>query len=181
MDDILRIDGSLSELMRLTMSQRVHDARAKASGVALSRTGLRLLSTVDDIGPVSVSRLADLMDVSQPTASRSLVQLEEDGLVRRAGDPADGRVVVYAITPKGRRTRQRLRDYMRVQLAEALAGMGDDRLHELADMLEDFVERLYTSGQGRPGEPAAERGAGSVSRRRGGGRRSRDTAGSTAG
>lgn len=155
-DDIVRIEASLAELMRLTTSQRVHEARARASGIHLSRTGLRLLATVDDLGPVSVSRLARLMDVSQPTASRSLVQLEEEGLVRRAGDPADGRVVVYAVTPKGRRTRQRMRDFMRRQLTAALDGMPGERRGLLAGLLEDLVERLYTSGP-QPAPDAADR------------------------
>lgn len=150
-DDIRRIDAALSELMRLTQSQRIHDSRARATGVHLSRTLSRLLSTVDDLGPVSVSRLAAVMDVSQPTASRSLLQLEEEGYVARAGDPADGRVVMYAVTAKGRRARQRLREHMREQMAAALEGMTDARRAELADLLGDFVERLYNAGQ----KPAA--------------------------
>lgn len=171
-DDILRIESSLSELMRLTTSQRVHDARAKASGIPLSRTNLRLLGTVDDLGPVSVSKLAGLMDVSQPTASRSLVQLEEEGLVARAGDPADGRVVMYAVTAKGRRTRQRLREFMRRQLVEALEGMSEARRGELASLLEDFVDRLYSAGppvsagprraQAVSAAPSRTRGSGST-------------------
>jgi DNA-binding MarR family transcriptional regulator len=147
-DDIRRIDTALSELMRLTQSQRIHDSRARATGVHLSRTLSRLLATVDDLGPVSVSRLAAVMDVSQPTASRSLLQLEEEGYVARAGDPADGRVVMYAVTATGRRARQRLRDHMREQMAAALDGMSDTRRAELADLLSDFVERLYSAGDG---------------------------------
>ncbi|HVA61087.1 MAG TPA: MarR family transcriptional regulator [Mycobacteriales bacterium] len=160
--DIRRIDAALSELMRLTMSPRVHEARARASGVQLSRANFRLLSTVADSGPISVSRLAALLDVSQPTASRSLLQLEEEGLLARAGDPADRRVVVYAATPAGRRTRQRLRDHMRRQLAASLASMTDARRRSLANLLEDLVGRLYSAGASAGSTGTARR---AVSRR----------------
>ncbi len=162
-DDIRRIDSSLSELMRLTTSQRIHDNRARATGVHLSRTLSRLLATVDELGPVSVSRLAAVMDVSQPTASRSLLHLEEEGYVARAGDPADGRVVMYAVTSRGRRARQRLRDHMREQMAAALEGMSEQRRGQLAELLADFVERLYHAG-GTAAATGRGRTAGRVSR-----------------
>src|SRR5947209_2847637 len=88
--DLDRIEQALTDLVRLTSSARVHDARVRGSGVTISRTHLRFLSAVEELGPVSVSKLATRMDLSQPTASRALQQLEADGYVERTADPADG-------------------------------------------------------------------------------------------
>lgn len=139
---VLRIEQSLAELQRLVGSARLHEQRVRATGVQLSRTTFRLLAELTDRGAVSVSRLASLMDVSQPTASRILAQLEEDGLVSRAGDPDDGRVVVYQASAKGRRAVQRMRDEMRTQMAASLAGLTDRRTREIADALDEIVERM---------------------------------------
>jgi DNA-binding MarR family transcriptional regulator len=140
--ELLRIEHAVGELLRLTASPRVHEALVTATGVTISRTNSRLLAYVEERGPISVSKIAAVLDVSQPTASRSLQQLEEEGLVTRASDPDDGRVVVYAVTPKGRKARHKLRRHMHDQLAIALADLNGDRTAEIADALDELVDRL---------------------------------------
>lgn len=142
-----RIGDAIGDLVRLTHSARVHDRRVRATGIEISRTDIRLLSRVDADGPVSVSKIAAALDVSQPTASRSLLHLEQEGYVARTPDPADGRVVRYAVTGKGRRALAKLRGHMDAQMAAALAAMAPDDRGALAELLEEFVTRLR-------GEPA---------------------------
>ncbi|MFL6239440.1 MAG: MarR family winged helix-turn-helix transcriptional regulator [Actinomycetes bacterium] len=139
---LVRIENAVGELLRLTASSRVHEALVSATGIAISRTNSRLLAYVEERGPISVSKIAAVLDVSQPTASRSLQQLEEEGLVARESDPADGRVVVYAVTQKGRKARQKLRQHMHDQLGVALSELDDDRTTEIADALDELVDRL---------------------------------------
>jgi DNA-binding MarR family transcriptional regulator len=140
--DLGRIEQALSDLVRLTASARVHDARVRGSGVAISRTHLRFLDAVEELGPVSVSKVASRMDLSQPTASRALQQLEIDGYVERASDPADGRVAFYSATPAGREAHQAMRRFMAGQLTEALRDMRPQRRAELAELLAELVSRL---------------------------------------
>jgi DNA-binding MarR family transcriptional regulator len=141
-EQLQRIENAVGELLRLTASPRVHEALVTATGVAISRTNSRLLAYVEERGPISVSKIAAVLDVSQPTASRSLQQLEEEGLVTRESDPDDGRLVVYAVTPKGRKARQKLRQHMHDQLTVALTELTDDRTTEIADALDELVDRL---------------------------------------
>jgi DNA-binding MarR family transcriptional regulator len=140
--DLARIEHAVGELIRLSGSRRVHDARMRAVGLSLSRTELRFLGRLDDAGASSVSSLADALDVSQPTASRSLRTLEDDGYVTRRPHSGDGRVAIYAITAKGRKERNRLVEYMHTQLADALAGLPARRRRELAAALSELVDRL---------------------------------------
>jgi DNA-binding MarR family transcriptional regulator len=140
--DLSRIEQALSDLVRLSSSARVHDARVRGSGVAISRTDLRFLSAVEELGPVSVSRVASRMDLSQPTASRALQHLEIDGYVERTSDPDDGRVAVYSATEAGHRAHETMRDFMASQLTEALRDMRPERQSELAELLGELVSRL---------------------------------------
>jgi DNA-binding MarR family transcriptional regulator len=140
--DLSRIEQALSDLVRLTSSTRVHDARVRGSGVDISRTHLRFLDAVEELGPVSVSKVATRMDLSQPTASRALQQLEIDGYVERASDPADGRVAFYSPTPSGREALATMRRFMAGQLTEALRDMRPQRRGELAELLTELVSRL---------------------------------------
>jgi DNA-binding MarR family transcriptional regulator len=144
--DVARIERAIAELQRLSDSRRLHEARMRSLGLGLSRTELRFLHRLDDLGPLAVSRLADALDVSQPTASRALHRLEEEGLVTRAPAADDGRVAIYALTPKGRRARRRVLDFTRGQLADSLAGLPTRRRHELADALDELVGRLQRGG-----------------------------------
>jgi DNA-binding MarR family transcriptional regulator len=151
--DLDRIEHALSDLVRLTSSARLHDARVRGSGVTISRTNLRFLSAVEELGPVSVSKLASRMDLSQPTASRALQQLELDGFVERAADPSDGRVAYYSITKGGTEANQRMRAFMASQLAEALRDLKDDRRHEIAGALAELVALLSKPAPTTPTNP----------------------------
>src|SRR5919112_2102736 len=99
LSDLVR---ALNELYRLSGSARVHADTVRSTGVAITQTGLRLLSLIADTPRISASDLAAALDVSQPTASRVLQQLESDRYVVRHQSDSDGRVSHYVATPKGK-------------------------------------------------------------------------------
>jgi DNA-binding MarR family transcriptional regulator len=71
------------------------------------RTGLtmsdgRCLTTIGAFGPLSVKELADKANLNKGQASRAAQALVEQGLVRKADHPEDGRGVVLTLTPAGR-------------------------------------------------------------------------------
>lgn len=140
--DLVRIERAIGELWRVSSSRRVHEARMATLGLDLSRTEQRFLRRLNEQGALAVSALADELDVSQPTASRSLRRLEQAGLVTRGGDATDGRVARYQLTAKGRRVWRRLHGYMHDQLAAALADLPPRRCHDLALLLEELTTRL---------------------------------------
>jgi DNA-binding MarR family transcriptional regulator len=82
------------------------------------------------------------MDLSQPTASRALQQLESDGYVQRTSDPADGRVAFYSVTAGGLAAHQRMRTFMASQLADALRELPPARRREIAGALSELVQLL---------------------------------------
>lgn len=134
---------ALNDLYRLSGSARFHQQTVAATGVSVSRSGLRFLSLVADGGPVSATRLAAGLDLSQPTASRVLQSLEHEGLVRRQADDHDGRVSLYLVTAKGRRAIEKVHRYHVDTLTEALADVEPQRRIALAGAVTELVQRLH--------------------------------------
>ena len=134
---------ALNALTRLASSPRFHEVTVRATGVRVSRSGLRFLSLVADTGPVSGSQLAEALDLSQPTASRTLQSLEAEGLVARQASRSDGRVSYYVATAKGRKALEKVHAFHVRQLAEAFADVAPDRRAALADAVTELVRRLH--------------------------------------
>jgi DNA-binding MarR family transcriptional regulator len=107
--------------------------------------GIRILSLLDEQGPLGVTALADADRSSQPTVSGAVRQLEEEGWVAKKADPADARRALVELTPKGR---QRLLDARRDNgraVAERLARTGhtsDDVAHAVAVLRDVMKEQL---------------------------------------
>ncbi len=137
---VVAVADALSELFRLAGSRRVHEQRRRRSGVALSRPGWELLRRADDLGPITVTELANQAAMSMGAASRTVSELEADGLVLRRTDRDDGRVVQVEATPKGRRARARFQAEMHAELRAALGHW--DTVD--ASMLSALLGRLVT-------------------------------------
>ena len=133
---------ALNALNRLSSSARFHEETVRGTGVRVTRSGLRFLSLVADVGPVSGSRLAEALDLSQPTASRTLQSLETEGLVARQPSSSDGRVSYYVATGKGRRALAKVHAFHVRQLDAALSDVEPGRRAALADALTDLVRHL---------------------------------------
>lgn len=135
--------GALNELYRLASSPRFHADTVEATGVQVTRTGLKFLSLVSDSPGIGATQLAAALDVSQPTASRVLQQLEGDGLVTRRTSDSDGRASHYVTTRRGARALERVHAYHVAQLTSALADVDGARRDELAHAVTDLVSRLH--------------------------------------
>ena len=146
-DTLSELAHALNDLYRLSGSARFHEQTVAATGVAVSRTGLHFLSLVADTGPVSASRLALALDVSQPTASRVLQHLESEGLVSRQADDKDGRVSHYLVTAAGRRALDKVHRYHVDTLTDALADVDPHRRAALAGAVTELVQRLHPHRQ----------------------------------
>lgn len=134
---------ALNELYRLSSSARFHADTVSATGVEVSRTGLAFLSLVNDSARISASRLAAALDVSQPTASRVLQQLEEAGLVTRLASDSDGRVSHYVATRSGKRALEKVHAYHVSTLMTALAEVEPGRREDLAAAVTELVHCLH--------------------------------------
>ena len=146
-------------MSRRATADRLHSAaihllrRVRASDVetGLSPSRLSVLSVLVFGGPRTPSELAAAEQVRLPTISALVRGLEEDGLVRRAADPSDGRVVRLSATAKGRRILERGRERRLDNLEQLLETLSREELRVLAEASE-ILDRAV-SGRGRA--PAA--------------------------
>ncbi|WP_414690856.1 MarR family winged helix-turn-helix transcriptional regulator [Nocardioides sp.] len=71
--------------------------------------GMRVLSLLDEHGPLGITRLADLDRSAQPSMSGAVADLVERGWVTKAPNPDDARATVVALTDVGRAELDRIR------------------------------------------------------------------------
>jgi DNA-binding MarR family transcriptional regulator len=89
------------------------------SGASLAQG--RTLATLERDGPRSLTELAAIEQVSQPSMSYLVSRLELKGHVRRSADSDDGRIAVVSITGAGRGALRHLLKPRTKLLAEHLA------------------------------------------------------------
>lgn len=102
---------------------------------------LSALAAIEKHGPISVTALADREMVRPATMSRMVSALVDDGLAKRLEDKTDGRGVLVASTPKGKRAFQRAHQQRLQQLSEALSALPPDQLSAMRG-LASALERL---------------------------------------
>ena len=77
------------------------DAQVRAAG--LSSIEWRVLATLHDSEPLTISQLAREVLSKQPTVTKLVQRMCEQGWLRLLADPADQRRTLVAATPAGRR------------------------------------------------------------------------------
>jgi DNA-binding MarR family transcriptional regulator len=124
-----RLDDVVIALRRL--------ATPPASGLSLSAAGT--LARLRDGGPQRLTALAAAEGTTQPAMTGMVARLEAQGLVRRDGDPDDGRAVLLSLTPAGADLLARRRAERADRLAGPLTGLDPDDLRAIADALPALI------------------------------------------
>jgi len=95
---------------------------------SLSLIHLHVLSAVEADGPLPMSHLAEMLDVSVASATGIVDRMEERGLVERGRSQTDRRVVLVHVTETGRAIFRDLTEHRRRKLTGLLARLADDEL-----------------------------------------------------
>jgi DNA-binding MarR family transcriptional regulator len=113
----------------------------------LTRAEGGLLSTLT-AGPRRITELAATEVLAQPTVTQLVDRLEKRGLVVRARDRRDRRVVLVSITPDGREELERTREEYRIALRAAAADLPAEDVEALVAATR-VLERLIDAVQER--------------------------------
>ena len=126
------------------LAQQLDDAVVGLRAATLPRAGLSLtaaatLARLQRSGPARLTELASAEGVSQPSMTALIARLADQGLVRRAADPHDGRAVVLTLTPAGGEVLAQRRAERTRQITGPLAGLSDDDVRRIADALPALI------------------------------------------
>jgi DNA-binding MarR family transcriptional regulator len=132
----------LATRLRLAVTRTARRLRQEGT-VGFTASQGALLATIERHGPLTPSELAQRERVQRPTVTRMLARLEEDGIVQRAADPADGRSFLVSLTPAGLELLYEVRSRKDAYLARRLNELDDEErtaLARAADVLEHLLE-----------------------------------------
>ena len=102
--------------------------RLRSAGGGLSHGLLSALATVSKDGPMRLAELAQIEQVSAPSTTRLVAELEAQGLVSRRPDPDDGRAVLISVTAAGSDTVVRVRSARGAMVQELFGQLSDDEV-----------------------------------------------------
>ena len=136
------------------VADRLHSAaihllrrlRRQDDAMGLTAARASALSILVFGGPATLTTLARAEQVSAPTMTRLVLGMERDGLVRRAADEHDGRVVWLQATAKGTRLLHEGRRRRVAALTEDLDTLSAADRATLAAAA-DILERMLARGQ----------------------------------
>jgi DNA-binding MarR family transcriptional regulator len=109
------------------------EARVRAAG--LSFIEWRVLATLHDSPPLPVSRLAHEVLSKQPTVTKLVQRMSEQGLLALQADAADQRRTLVAATARGRRLVRPLVDEARAHESRLLGALSGSETAALKSLL----------------------------------------------
>jgi len=120
-------DDLLDELTSWPPGERVGLFRKWHQG-AFSLIQLNVVAVLEAQGPLSMSRLAEALDVSVASATGIVDRMEHRGLVARRHEEDDRRVVVVSLAEAGTHVFRDMAAHRREHLGRLLAELTEDEL-----------------------------------------------------
>ena len=115
------------------------DAQVRARG--LSSIEWRVLATLHDGDPLTVSQLAQEVLSKQPTVTKLVQRMADQGWVALHADASDQRRTLVKVTPAGRRLVKPLVEAAREHEARILRSLGATEKAALRKLLEKITQQ----------------------------------------
>jgi DNA-binding MarR family transcriptional regulator len=141
-------------LRAVAFAEPLQAAVREKYGVRLA--GLRALRILRDLGRVPISRFAEALSIPRSTATGVVDRLEERGLVERAFDPVDRRMINIRITARGLAALEDRALIERSTIGERIRALAPGQQQLLAALLEAII------GDGTFAGPSAAETAGAM-------------------
>ena len=137
--------GFAQDYLAYLLARASHEISAEfheqvlASGLSVMQW--RVLASLSDGPPLSIGTLADIVLAQQPTATKLVARMVEEGLIQRQPHPKDKRSVLVTLTPLGKSKATPLLKKARAHEAQVLARLPDADTAALKDILRRWIEQ----------------------------------------
>lgn len=148
-DELDNIETVLTNLHRTMFQFRAWERLQRDSGITLDRASATLLKAVSRCDkPCRLHDIAQLLAIEAPSASRTVQQLEQAGLLERTADKSDRRASNLMPTAAGLALLHKLRQARRKRLAAALADWSAADRQQLATLIQNFGNSIENTTEG---------------------------------
>ena len=136
--DSERVVSELLTASRLLVAIAARSLAAVEESLTLPQ--YRMLVVLDAQGPVSLARMAELLDVNPSTALRMVERLSMAGMVEKIRNPKNRREVLLRPTPSGWQVVRQVNENRRKQLASIVEALDEQSRGDLITALRKFTE-----------------------------------------
>lgn len=140
------VDSYLPALLAQAAQLISTEFHAIVQANGLSVLEWRVLATLADSGPLTIGNLAQKSVSKQPTVTRLLDRMEQQGYVERLADESDRRLTLVRMTRSGKKVIATLIRKARAHEAAVLAPIGTERSLLLKGVLQELIARHRASG-----------------------------------
>jgi DNA-binding MarR family transcriptional regulator len=132
--------GSLADIIMVMQRRFMANLIGELARGRVSFPQFFLLGHLCTMGPLGMSRIADLMNHSTPAATGLVQRLEKLGYVRRTPEKEDRRKVTVTATPKGIRLVEGIRLGMIENLEKVMGRLAPDEQRAWLDIYKKIHE-----------------------------------------
>ena len=119
-----------------TISSEFH-AQVEAAGFTVSEW--RILASLSGVKQRTVGELADIVLAKQPTVTKMVLRMADQGLVKRTACTQDKRQAWVSLTPKGKKTVQPILKNAALHEKQILESLGDVQSKALKVILQKLI------------------------------------------
>jgi len=119
-----------------SISSEFH-AQVEAAGFTVSEW--RILAYLSGVKQRTVGELADIVLAKQPTVTKMVLRMADQGLVMRTACTQDKRQAWVSLTPKGKKTVQPILKNAALHEKQILESLGDAQSHALKVILQKLI------------------------------------------
>lgn len=128
--------GTLGGQLRVSLTRIARQLRAQRGEADLSEGQFAVLTSINRHGPMTPGALAEHENIRPPSMTRTVNALVELGLVAKASDESDKRLVVVELTEAGRNEIKVTRRRRDAWLTKKLGQLTPEERQTLADASE---------------------------------------------
>jgi DNA-binding MarR family transcriptional regulator len=137
------VDGYLGYLLGQANHALYKEFDSHVRDAGLTSIEWRVLATLHDGEPLTVSQLAHEVLSKQPTVTKLVQRMGEQGWLALRNDPADQRRTLVSVTPAGRRLVRPLIDKARDHEAKLLRTLGASEKQALLKLLQKLTHGAH--------------------------------------